>query len=178
MAKQAVGICGSLRRDSFNKRLMDRASAHAQSLGLEYTYMEIGALPLYNQDYDSSGFAPAAEALRQAVSNADLVLMAVPEHNYSIPAALKNALDYLTRGPKNLAGGKTAVIFGGSTGPMGSLRAQLQLRQTLLSLNMKILPQPQVFVPFIDQAFAPNGALADEKLDNMLKTLIARSMDL
>ena len=90
---------------------------------------------------------------------------------------LKNAVDWLST-KKNILDGKTAVIFGASTGPFGTLRSQTHLRQILTALNVFVLPQPQVYIRFANEAFDGDGNLVDIKIQNQLKELVVKSLSL
>jgi chromate reductase len=115
-----VGIAGSLRRGSFNRALL-QAAAEGAPRELRITTHEIGDLPLYNAEVESSGMPPAVSALRDRVRRADGVLIATPEYNHGVPGVLKNAIDWLYRPPRGSAlDGKAAAIMGASPGMDGN----------------------------------------------------------
>ncbi len=170
-----VGISGSLRRDSWNTAALKAAQA---LLPADHTLdiVPIGDLPLINQDLEQDGKYPApVETFRAAVLAADALLFATPEYNASIPAPLKNAIDWGSR-PANVFSGKPAGIIGVGAGVLGTARAQYPLRQTLGVLSVQLLGQPEVFIGAGGQKFA-GGALTDEPtrqfLAKMLETFIA-----
>jgi chromate reductase len=170
-----VGISGSLRRDSWNTAALKAAQA---LLPAEHTLdiVGIGDLPLMNQDLETDGKYPApVETFRATVLAADALLFATPEYNASIPAPLKNAIDWGSR-PANVFLGKPAAIIGVGAGVLGTARAQYPLRQTLGVLSVQLLGQPEVFIGSGGQKFA-GGALTDEPtrefLGKMLETFIA-----
>jgi chromate reductase len=113
--------------------------------------------------------------LKAAVEAADILLIASPEYNHSISGALKNAIDWLSRG-KNSLDGKVAAIFGASTGVFGTARGQYHLRQTLASLNVMVIPQPQVYIGNAADAFLPDGAFKNPKTAEILHRLVARAL--
>ena len=176
---KVVAISGSLRQDSFNKKALRIATRFAIEEGMnieEIDLMRLG-LPLYDADIESQGFPEAVENIRKIVQPSDVILIASPEYNHSVTGALKNAVDWLST-KKNILDGKTAVIFGASTGPFGTLRSQTHLRQILTALNVFVFPQPQVYIRFANEAFDGDGNLVDIKIQNQLKELVVKSLSL
>jgi len=141
-----VGIAGSLRRGSFNRALLRTA----QELALERLNIqihEIGDVPLYNQDIEDQTVPQAVDSLRQAVREADGLLIATPEYNHGVPGVLKNAIDWLSRPPRASAlNGKPAALMGASPGMTGTARCQSQLRQSFVFTNTPAMLQPEVLV--------------------------------
>jgi len=174
---KVLGISGSLRRDSFNRTALQVAKRFATELGAQVDEIDLKALalPIYDEDVQTAGFPEPVRKLKQAVESADLLLIASPEYNYSISAALKNAIEWLSRG-KNSLDNKVAAIFGASSGPYGTLRGQFQLRHILTSVNVYTVPQPQVFIRSARDAFLADGSLADKEVENQLKVLVAKSL--
>lgn len=169
-----LGISGSLRKASWNTALLRTAAGLLP--GHDFAIAEIGDLPLVNQDLEHEGRYPApVESLRAAIKAADALLFATPEYNASIPAPLKNAIDWASR-PENVLAGKPAAICGASPGALGTARAQYPLRQTLGVLNVQLLGQPEVFIGGAAQKFA-DGRLSDpgtlEFFGKMLATFTA-----
>ncbi|MCB5945289.1 NADPH-dependent FMN reductase [Acidocella sp. KAb 2-4] len=153
-----LGISGSLRAGSWNTALLRTAAA--LMAGHELNIANIGDLPLMNQDLEQDGRFPApVERLRAEILAADALLIATPEYNASIPAPLKNAIDWASR-PANTLAGKPAAIIGASPGALGTARAQYPLRQTLGVLNVQLLGQPEVFIGGAAQKFT-DGKLTD-----------------
>jgi chromate reductase len=177
---KAYGICGSLRKGSFNYKLLKAAGELAAAAGIEFRLADPDELdlPLYRLETEQQGFTPAIKKVIDGMLNADLVFMAGPEYNYSISPILKNALDWCSRFRPYPMGGKVAVVMGASNGNFGTMRMQFHLRQTLTSLNMNILPQPQVFMTnTTDDSFNPDGTIKDQKLQDQIKLLISRSAE-
>jgi chromate reductase len=176
---KALGISGSLRTDSLNRKALQVSKRFAAELGAQVDEIDLKelALPIYDEDVQTAGFPEPVRKLKQAVESTDLLLIATPEYNYSISAALKNAIEWLSRG-KNSLDNKVAAIFGASGGPFGTLRGQFQLRHILTSVNVYTVPQPQVFIRSARDAFRPDGTLADKELENQLKSLVTRSLSL
>jgi chromate reductase len=161
-------VVGSLRKDSHNKVL---ASALAKLGPSDFTFepVEIGDLPLYNQD-DDGAQAPQVKRLKQAIGAAAGVIFVTPEYNRSIPGVLKNALDNASRPYGQSAwGGKPAGVLGISIGQIGTACAQQHLRTILAYLDMPTLGQPEVFLTVKDGFFDATGAIADERTKKFLQ---------
>jgi len=173
---KVTGICGSLRRDSYNRKLLSTALQIIGETGAKAEEADLKEfnLPLYDADIETEGFPSPVERIRTVIGSADLILIASPEYNHSVTGALKNTIDWLST-KKNVLDGKTAAIFGASTGPFGTLRAQLHLRQILAALNVTLVPQPQVYVRYAKDAFGSDGTLNDQAVYNQLKNLIYKT---
>jgi chromate reductase len=170
-----LGISGSLRNGSWNTAAL-HAAAELLPEGHSLEIAAIGDLPLMNQDLEQDGKYPApVESFRAAVLSADAILFATPEYNASIPAPLKNAIDWGSR-PANVWSAKPASIIGVSPGALGTSRGQYPLRQTLGVLSVQLLGQPEVFIGGAGQKFA-DGKLTDagtrEFLGKMLAAFVA-----
>jgi len=170
-----LGISGSLRKQSWNTAAL-RAVGELLPAAHTLEIAEIGDLPLMNQDLEHDGKYPEpVERLRREILAADALIFATPEYNASIPAPLKNAIDWGSR-PANVFTGKPAAIIGVGAGVLGTARAQYPLRQTLGVLSVQLLGQPEVFIGAGGQKFS-DGQLTDsstkEFLGKMLETYIA-----
>lgn len=176
---KALAISGSLRQDSYNRKALQVAKKIASDLGAEVQELDLKELnlPIYDKDIQDQGMPESVRKLKKEIENSDILIIASPEYNYSVSGALKNALDWASRGDKNSFNGKVAVIFGVSTGGFGTLRGQAHLRQILAALNVFILPQPQVLISRAPEAFNSDGSFADPKIFEMLKTLIGRTFE-
>jgi chromate reductase len=165
-----LGISGSLRKESWNTAAL-HAAADMLPAGNSLTIAEIGDLPLMNQDLEHDGKYPApVERFRAAVLAADALLFATPEYNASIPAPLKNAIDWGSR-PANVFITKPAAIIGVSGGVLGTARAQYPLRQTLGVLGLQLLGQPEVFIGAGGHKFA-DGKLTDQPTAEFLEKML------
>lgn len=154
-------IVGSLRRDSINRKVA-HALAELAPATLRLGIVEIGQLPLYDQDADDN---PPAEwtAFRERVGAADAVLFVTPEYNRSVPGALKNAIDVGSRPyGKSAWSGKPGAIVSTSPGAMGGFGANHHLRQSLVFLNVPTMPQPEAYLGGADKLFDANGQLVNE----------------
>lgn len=172
-------MCGSLRRDSYNRQLLAAAKKIVVENGGEVEEIDFNefVLPFYNQDIQDAGMPDIVTRLKTKVETADILMIVSPEYNYSIPAVIKNAIDWLSR-EKNSLSEKVAIICGASDGPYGTLRGQFQLRQVLMSLNVLIIPQPQLMLRFAEKAFNTDGSLVDQKTQATLAKLITKTMEL
>jgi chromate reductase len=140
-------IVGSLRAGSFTRRVAE-AMVRLAPGAFAYEFVEIGQLPLYNQDLDAPGLTPPAWAeFRDRMRPFAGVLFATPEHNRSVPAALKNALDVGSRPyGQSVWAGKPAGVVSVTPGAMGGFGANHHLRQSLVFLNMPAMPQPEAYI--------------------------------
>jgi NAD(P)H-dependent FMN reductase len=170
---------GSLRRDSFNQKLAAAAAAGARAAGAEVTLIALRdyPLPVFNQDLeDAEGLPVVAKKLKQLFREHHGLIIAAPEYNSSITAALKNAIDWVSRAetddepPLVAFTGKTAVLCAASPGALGGLRGLVTVRSILGNLGVTVLPD-QVAVSKAHEAFKPDGSLADEKQAAKVKKL-------
>lgn len=166
-----LGISGSLRHDSYNTALL-RAAQHLLPADTHLEIFSLADLPLFNPD-DEKPFPPAVERLRSHIAAADALLIATPEYNSSITAALKNAIDWASRPPQQPLAGKPVGIIGASTGNFGTLRAQLHLRQILTHVGALTLAKPEVLVARADHAFNHHNNLVDETARGFLRDHLA-----
>ena len=164
MSRIAV-VVGSLRRESFNRRLARAMTRLPAAQGHEFTFPEIGDLPLYNQDDDANPPA-AAVRLKREIRAVDGVLFVTPEYNRSIPGVLKNALDHASRPYGDSAWAKKpAGIVSVSGGKPGAAMAQQHLRNVLAYLDMPTLNQPEAFVQWTDELVTPEGEVGEGSRD-------------
>lgn len=170
---EVLAVVGSLRRDSWNRRLLGLAAQAARGRGLEVEWAEIGAIPLYSQDLEEEGIPRSVAAWREAVANAGGLLIASPEYNGAIPGVLKNAIDWASR-PPNAFSGKVVLLMGASTGRFGAVLANAQLAGVLTGLNAWVVPQPRVLIPQAMTAFDEEGQLRAPELRELLDKAVAR----
>jgi len=151
-------IVGSLRKDSLNRKMAKALAAIAPaSLSLEI--VEIGELPLYNQDDDAAPPAPSV-AFKEKIAGADAVLFVTPEYNRSVPGVLKNAIDVGSRPyGKSAWKGRPAAVMTLSPGAMGGFGANHHLRQSLVFLDMPTMAQPEAYIGAAGDLFDDAGGL-------------------
>lgn len=165
---RVVGIAGSLRKASYNRSLL-RAAQQVAPERLRIEIHELDAVPLYNEDVELAGVPPGVAELRQAIADADGLLIATPEYNHGVPGVLKNAIDWLSRPPRgSVLSGKPAAILGASPGMTGSARGQSQLRQAFVFTNTPAMLQPEILVSRAHEKFDDQGRLTDEKTRQFL----------
>lgn len=157
MAKvQIAVIVGSLRKDSFNRRLAD-AVARLAPADFSFSHLEIGDLPLYNQDHDGQP-SDAVKRLKAGIGAAQGLLFVTPEYNRSIPGVLKNAIDHASRPYGQSAWtGKPAGVLGASPGAAGTAMVQQHLRNVLANLDVPTLGQPEAFIQVKEGLFDEAG---------------------
>ena len=162
-------LVGSLRQASFTRKIA-KAIAEVAPAHLTFKFIEIGDLPLYNEELEAE--VPAAWArFREEIHAADAFLFATPEYNRSVPAALKNAIDVGSR-PYGHSGwtGKPAAVVSTSMGPLSGFGANHHLRQSLVFLNMPVLQQPEAYLGLTGTYFDDNGQLVKEGTREFLTT--------
>jgi len=172
-----LGIVGSLRKASVNRKLME-AFKQAAPGGVSVEIADIGTLPLYNEELEAN-FPEAAKAIKAKIREADGILIATPEYNRSIPGVLKNAIDWTSRPyGDNAWDSKLVVTVGASPGNVGTAVAQSHLRQILAYLNTTIVGQPEFYLGAAYGKFDESGALTDTKtkefVTKLLETFLAR----
>src|SRR3954468_16674514 len=170
---RVLGISGSLRRDSYNSGLL-RAAAELLPSGVELEVFDgLKAIPPYDADDDVEPAPAAVAALRDAIADADAVLVATPEYNASIPGVLKNALDWASRPhATNPLRGKPAAVVGASTGMFGAVWAQAETRKVLSTIGARVL-EHELPVAEADERFDADGALRDPEVEEQLAEIVA-----
>ncbi len=170
MTKKIAVFVGSLRKESFNRRMAKVLKTLApDSLMLEI--IEIGGLPLYDQDYDDGGKPPPAWiTFRERVKSFDGFLFVTPEYNRSVPGVLKNALDVGSRPyGQSVWGGKPGAVISVSPGAIGGFGANHHLRQSLVFLDVPTMQQPEAYIGGAAQLFDANGNITNEATREFLK---------
>ncbi|KAH7850007.1 hypothetical protein Vadar_026466 [Vaccinium darrowii] len=172
---KVAAICGSLRKASFNRSLLRSAIQLCKESikGMEIEYIDIAPLPMQNTDLEVNGtYPPAVEAFRQKIREADSVLFASPECNYSISAPLKNAIDWASR-PPNVWANKAAAIVSVAGGSRGA-RWQYHLRQIGVFLDLHFINKPEFFLNGRQPPakFDSDGKLIDSAVGEELKKLL------
>ncbi|MBI1729011.1 NAD(P)H-dependent oxidoreductase [Candidatus Acetothermia bacterium] len=177
--KRIIGICGSLRKGSFNRILLKAAQENAP-IGMKIElYEEMASIPLFNEDLElETGGAPeVVRRLRDQVKQSHGILIVTPEYNQSIPGVLKNTIDWLSRfAPDDILDGKPVAIMGATPGRWGTRLSQAATRQTLFSTGTLLLPTPMMFVGEVAKLIDKDDRLIDERtLASLKKVLIAFS---
>ncbi len=173
MPHKIAVLVGSLRRQSFNRK-MGRALIELAPASLSLEILEIGQLPMYNQDLDDQGAPPAAwTEFRDRLRKFDGVLFVTPENNRSLPAVLKNAIDVGSRPyGKSAWNGKPGAVVSVSPGPYGGFGANHHLRQCLVFLNVPAMQQPEAYVAGAAALFDEAGKLVNESTREHMRTFM------
>jgi chromate reductase len=168
---QLIGFSGSLRKGSYNTMLL-KAALQLLPTDVSLKIISIEDIPLYNADLD----LPAAkqrpqpvEDFRKILTDAEGILVASPEYNYSIPGGLKNAIDWASRGEDSPLLRKPIAVIGATSGLWGTTRMQLAFQNIFLYLDMKPVFKPEVLVAQAEKKFDKDGNLIDEMAKKLLK---------
>ena len=178
-ASLIVGISGSASSQSYNTALV---AAAGSLLGERLDFVLASGLedlPFYTPDLDGDSIPESARRLRELVGRADALIISTPEYNYSTTALLKNAIDWLSRpyGAHVLVD-KPVAIMGASQGLLGTVRAQLHLREVLHATNCDVVARPEVFVTQVGVKFNESHELIDSPTRSLLAELVAALLDL
>ncbi len=172
MSIHVLGVSGSLRRGSYNTRLLQIAQDRLPD-GMELHLADLAPLPFYNADLEPPD---SVIALKEQIRQADALLIACPEYNYSVTGVLKNAIDWVSRPPADSPLNGKPLGMMGVGGRFGTVRAQMHLRQIAHCVNMLPLNKPEIYISnFPHPAFDEQGNLVDQfaldLLDNFLPAL-------
>jgi chromate reductase len=175
--RTVAALVGSLRRESFTRKTAKALARLAPADRLAVEFVEIGDLPLYNEDLETSPPAQWAE-FRRKMQGFDAVLFATPEYNRSVPGLLKNAIDVGSRPQgSSVFDGKPAAVISVSPGAIGGFGANHHLRQSLVFLNMPAMQQPEAYVGGAAKLFDDKGELTDESVKGFLQKFITAFAD-
>ncbi len=168
---EILGIAGSLRRGSHNRRLLRAAGDVLPPGAVLVEWDGLAGIPAFDQDLEESP-PPAVRDFLDAIAAADAILIATPEYNASVPGALKNALDWASRPfPDNVLRKKPSAVIGASTGLFGAVWAQAEVRKALKASGAHVL-ESELPVGMADGAFAEDGSLVDPELATRLADLV------
>lgn len=172
-AIRILGIAGSLRKNSYNKQLLD-ATRELLPEDVQLEIFNLEGIPLYNQDVEVQSSPEAVSRFKGKIEDADALLVATPEYNHSYPGVLKNAIDWASRPyGHNSFNRKPVAVISATPGTYGGGAAQDQLKQVLLALNTRLVVQPAVVVASAHQKFDQNGNLTDRDTKQFLTQLLA-----
>ena len=165
MRKKIAVLVGSLRKESFNRKMAKAVIALARET-FQLDIIEIGDLPLYNQDYDDEGKPPSPWVeFRNRLRSYDGFLFVTPEYNRSVPAPLKNAIDVGSRPyGQSVWGGKPGAIISVSPGAIGGFGANHHLRQSMVFLDVPIMQQPEAYIASAGKLFDERGELVNQSV--------------
>jgi chromate reductase, NAD(P)H dehydrogenase (quinone) len=166
-----LGICGSLRKASYNMAAL-RTAIELTPPGMTIEIADISQFPLYNEDVRAQGFPPAVEKFREEIRAADALLFACPEYNYSMSGVLKNAIDWASRPPDQPFALKPAAILGATAGIAGGARAQGDLRRSFVFLDIRPVNRPEVLIGQAQTKFDADGRLIDEAAREFIRDML------
>jgi chromate reductase, NAD(P)H dehydrogenase (quinone) len=171
MAGNIVVFVGSIRKQSINLKLA-KALIKLAPQELHFEFAKLDDLPLFNQDHDQNP-PPEVERVKAQVKSAVGILFVTPEHNRSLPTALKNVIDWVSRPyGKSLWPGKPAAIAGASVGTIGTAVAQAHLRSMLGYLDVPTMGQPELYIRFTDGLITEGGDVTNESTRKFLQTFM------
>ena len=169
-----LGLCGSLRAASANRKLLAEAiAAFAPATSAEVDLR----LPLYDGDLEAQGMPEAVTRLAGQIAAADAVVIACPEYNKALSGVMKNALDWVSRTKPNPWAGKPVAIMSAADGRAGGERSQFSLRLCLTPFRPRLLPGPELMVATASEAFDDEGRLIDARTRKILADLMAGLRD-
>ena len=173
MARKIAVVVGSIRKESINRKLA-KALIRLAPKELECELVRIDDLPVFNQDHDQNPPQQVARVKAQ-IAAANAILFVTPEHNRSLPTALKNVLDWVSRPyGQNLWAGKPAGVVGASVGAVGTAVAQAHLRAVLGYLDVPTLGQPEVYVQFTKDLIDDDGNVSNDETRKFLQSFVDR----
>lgn len=171
---KVIGFAGSLRKNSYNKMLLKTVQNLFPS-DMEMEIVDIPDIPIYNYDIqESQGFPQSIINIGEKIKNADAILIATPEYNYSIPGGLKNFIDWLSRLESKPFFGIPMSMVGATTGMGGTIRAQANLRTVALFIEAPVMPKPEIYVTKAADKFDKDGNLTDDATKKVLEKYIER----
>jgi chromate reductase len=177
---KVIALAGSTRADSYNKKLVREAAKIAQEMGAEVTVIDLKdyPMPFYDADLEKEGMPVSAQQFRARIINSDAIIISSPQYNGSIPAVLKNALDWASRDEKGQESdaafmGKKIVIMSASPGKKGGAKGLVHLRAVLKDCGGDVL-EKQFSIPCADQAFDETGSLKESSLKQQLEQTVSQ----
>ena len=163
-----LGICGSLRRESWNLKLLNRAMQAFGRQGAETEIFDLNVVPMYHPDSEAAdGIPPEAERMRQAILDADAIVVACPEYNSSMTSALKNAFEWASRSG-NVLQGKIFFVIGTGPGRSACARMHMHATYSLESEGAIVVHQPRVLLPTVTNFMTEDGTITDASITELL----------
>ncbi|WP_417431747.1 NADPH-dependent FMN reductase [Halpernia sp.] len=171
MQKKIAVLVGSLRKESFNKKIANELIRLA-SQTLEMKIVEIGDLPFYNEDLEENCPEKWTD-FREKIKNSDAVLFVSPEYNRTIPGVLKNAIDVASRpGGKSVWKGKPGAVITASPSGIGGFGSNHNIRQAVVFLDIPMMQQPEMYLGKINESFEDNGKTVNERTQKILQKFL------
>jgi chromate reductase, NAD(P)H dehydrogenase (quinone) len=167
-----LAFAGSLRQGSYNRGLL-RAAEELAPEWVEVEFFDIGTLPHFNEDLEAAGDPEPVRRFKEAIRNANAVLIATPEYNGAVPGVLANAIDWASRPTgRSVLRNKPVAVMGAVLGKSGSMNAQAALRGVLSRIGAVVVPDPQVLVPRASRLFDEQVNLRDEATREEIRQLV------
>lgn len=167
-----LAIAGSLRQGSYNRGLL-RAAKELAPEWVEVQFFDIGTVPFFNEDLEAAGDPEPVQRFKEAIHNANAVLIATPEYNGVVPGVLTNAIDWASRPTgRSVLRNKPVAVMGAVLGRAGSANAQAALRGVLSRVGAIVVPDPQVLVPRASRLFDEQVNLRDEETREEIRQLV------
>lgn len=175
-----IGLSGSLRKRSYNMAAL-RSAAELLPKGVTMEIVDLSQIPFFNEDVEAEGLPQVVADFKEKLAKADAIFISTPEYNSSIPAVLKNALDWASRGTELPLSGKPLAIMSASPAQLGGGYVQHHLRQVCSKLGLKALNSPKVVITNAQKKFDQDGNLIDEftkkSLTKLLKALLGKTQE-
>ena len=170
--KKIAVIVGSLRKESFNRKIANQVAAMAPA-SLELEFVETGDLPHYNEDLDGENAPESWVSFRNKMKEMDAVLFVTPEYNRSMPSTIKNALDVGSRPyGSSVWNGLAGAVISGSPSGIGGFGANHHIRQSAVFLNILMMQQPEAYTPNIHSIFDEGGQIKSDETKTIFQTFI------
>ena len=166
---KVLGICGSLAKSSVNLRFL-RSLEDLFPADTTFEVQTLHEIPMYSPDIDV--LPESVRSLCNQIKQADRIVIATPEYNYSLPGVLKNALDWVSRSSEKPFDGKVTAIMGASPGNVGTARCQYHLRQVGVFLNIQFLNKPEVMIGQCHEKIDASGTITDERTAVVLRNMV------
>ena len=173
---QVLGIVGSLRSESWNRKLLRRATGVLEEKGISVEEFDLAPLPMYNWDLEAQRYPEAVIAFRVAVQRSDAVIIAAPEFNHSMPAVLKNAIEWASR-PPNVLNGMVVFAMGTTPGRSGGIRMHAHLSASLQSEGCWVIHRPLVLLPEVRNILGPDGQVLDPSVGELLEEAMSKLVE-
>ncbi len=170
-----VGMSGSLREGSWNQKLLKLAMESVRRLGVEAEEFDLTPVPLWAPSLDAD-YPEPVKRLRDEMAGADAVVLAAPEFNSTIPAAMKNVVEWACR-PPSLIPGQVFCVIGCTPGRSGSMRMAEHLTSSLEAEGGWVMVTPRVLLPHVDQVIAADGSIIDPSVGELIDQAMARLLD-
>lgn len=171
---KVLAISGSLRRNSWNRKLLKLAVEVLIQRGAEVVEFDLTPLPIYNGDIEAQGLPPSALALRTAIKDADAVVIASPEYNGTMTSAIKNAVEWASRPPENVLMDQIFLVMGAGPGRSGARGMFMHLSAAIQAEGGWVVPSPKVLLPGVAQIISPEGDLLDASVSELLDNAIGK----